>query len=252
MTPPTPREPEMPRPLRNYGPLGRDTPRRPWWRPRTTPKPQTPSAKQVRDVLNRYFTGSVGEAFVSELVEWFDCEDNEQFWVGKPWSWVLELPALRGYAWCEEPEHEGSMTLDAHIANRAHFLSWDDDAMPQPKPYCPPALVGMWEQVEPDFDTESPTWQLAADGSFQSNRRELPERWIRWSARRSDDPRFEWTLQLFSGTASWCMRKVLVNDTELCGQGDYVGNYSHRYRLRRCVEAIGRRVIAPSQRKDER
>jgi hypothetical protein len=206
----------------------------------------------VHKVLNRYFTGSITESFVSEVVDWFDREDNERFWVGKPWAWVLEVPAFRGFAWCEEPKHEGLMTLDAHIANRAQILSWDDDAHPQPRRHRPPVFVGVWEQAEPDFDIEAPIWQLAADGSFRSNSTESPERCSRWCARRSDDPRFEWTLQLSSDDASWCMTKVLVNNTELCGRGDYVGNNSHRYRLRRCVqEATGRRIIAPSQRKDE-
>jgi hypothetical protein len=224
-----------------------------------------PDRDQIRILLENYFIAPITDEHVTFIEGWYDgaardfhagdCEDGEHKyfdWYG--WAWYEEVsinrPAL--------VREKGIYFMDPvdHVLHMGHRLWRRFGSMPEgapllwPRPFCPPELVGSWQQVEPAHD-EQPFWNLAAGAEFHSNSPDLPTGTRQWNVQRS--LRGDLVLGLWENV--WCERwgkaaawlDVTATDLELVGV--LQGSEKLKFRLRRADQphASGRSIVSPSK-----
>jgi hypothetical protein len=194
-----------------------------------------PAREEMRQLLERYFTGPISEDFV-DLIEGRFKEGYENTGAFASYashfsSWTRWL----GTDWYEDEDftwdRKHGMTPRHLVVMIANMVADGNDSSPQPRMHCPPMFVGTWEQLQPSVDLGEPClWQLDADGTFRSSDPSRA-RLKYWCALR----RYGYSLQLARapnerrGLRLFAAR---VENDELLAQDD-IGARATQYRLRR-------------------
>lgn len=156
-----------------------------------------PDRAGIRELLETYFVGPITEADVDRVETSFvEIYNSRGDWSG--YSRSFQSPTeWQGKAWneefCLDRKHMTPRDLVLMLGNM--FADVDDhpvapveNAFPRPKLYCPIAMAGAWEQLEPAPPTSKPiVWHLGADGSFQTND-PAREMYRLWSVKKGFGP----------------------------------------------------------------
>ena len=141
---------------------------------------RTPSATELRTILETYFPGSFSDEQVKtvelllrdifENTPRYDAEANQFYGNSQVWAGRLFMEEAR------VPRMPRVIDMACVVAERL-------PGFPQAKPYCPAGLVGTWE----DAANPSVRWELGADGAFHTAQRPYEEA-DRWYVVKRDPP----------------------------------------------------------------
>jgi uncharacterized protein YjbI with pentapeptide repeats len=133
-----------------------------------------PTRAEIATLLARYFVGPIADGVAARV------EQGLAAIVADPARRQAEDAGFRansvrnrGQAWKEELAYGHSIP---HTIDLVPWLALRDPSAPRARPYCPAALVGVWQR-------DDRRWQLDDDGRFASDEPDLAER-VRWCVER--------------------------------------------------------------------
>jgi hypothetical protein len=202
-----------------------------------------PAREEMRQLLERYFTGPISEDFVdlieSRFKEGYENTGSFASYASHFSSWTRWL----GTAWYEDEDftfdRKHGMTPRHLVVLIANKIADSNDSSPQPRLHCPSMFVGTWQQLDPSVDLAAPClWHLEADGTFRSNdpSRLQSKFWCAlrsypsYSLQLARAPNERRGLRLFGAT---------VENDELLGEYG-LGARGIKYRLRRITSPVAR------------
>ena len=138
---------------------------------------RVPTTAELRDMLQKYFVGSITDAGVATLAAYVESVLRDPPLLAGEISKFDPSKGGRGYglAWREQLAYDRRFPRSIDLAA---WLASSTDGYPAARPYCPDLYVGKWSQLEPDSSPLA-TWELHLDGTLVTtdSRFRKRERW---------------------------------------------------------------------------
>lgn len=164
----------------------------------------TPTRADILLLLEKYFVGPVSDETVDRVERQFTEVNASDGRSSMHQSRMRSLVRWSGAAWYEEAIDKRTMTPRDLVLMLADDIADAEGTFPQRRMYCPPKLVGVWQQLEPAH-SERILWHLDADGSFRSNSPDVAQGLSLWCVEISSDGELYFALRehAASGGGVW-------------------------------------------------
>jgi hypothetical protein len=182
-----------------------------------------PERDEIRELLVKYFKPPITEQAVDRVEADFrrvSSSRRERLNLAHSLENSRDdLGRWCGTAWLEDFTGERKPTLSDLVLMLANMLADRDPSFPQPRPFCPMACVGTWEQIEPRTPNgERWLWYLSADGAFRCDNPEVSSKLTRWCVRREPGFGFDFMLWKKGCRDGWMMSFVKLHATDIAGE----------------------------------